>query len=189
MTLEQTNENLGCLVATAKISHIYMKLTKHDVVMRAARLGVLVAGLCLSITGPTFAASAFAGFEGSWRGQGTVSLTDGSREAIRCRALYGVRSDDALSVDVNCASDSYRVHILANVVAKGNALSGSWQETTRQLGGTVTGRVPKPGELQAAFETMGGGLQLSARVDQRRQVVIMNSQGTDLQAISISFTR
>lgn len=132
----------------------------------------------------------FAGFGGSWRGGGDVTLADGSREAIRCKAAYGVRGDgDALSVDIDCASDSYRVHIIANAVAQGDGFAGSWQETTRGIGGTVTGRVPASGEMRATFETMGGGFQLSARVGGRRQVVEITSQGSDIRAVGIVFTR
>lgn len=119
-----------------------------------------------------------------------MSLNDGSREILRCRASYGVRSSgDALSVDMNCKSDSYRVHIVANVVAQGTTLSGSWQETTRHVEGTVTGRIPMPGEMQASFEAMGGGLQLGARTNGSLQAITINSQGSAIQSISLLLKR
>ena len=150
----------------------------------------MLSAVFVASASPGDAASVFSGFEGHWRGGGTVSLTDGSREAIRCRATYALRGDGgSLSVDVNCASDSYRVHIAANVVAQGDAFSGNWQETTRQVGGAVTGRIPAPGEMQASFETMGGGIQLGATVRGRRQALTMRSQGSDIQAVDISLSR
>lgn len=136
------------------------------------------------------ASSVFSDFGGDWRGNGIISLTDGSQEKIRCRAGYGVRGDgNALSIDVNCASDSYRVHIVANAVAQGNTFSGTWQETTRQVSGDVTGRIPAAGEMQASFEVMGGGLQLSARTNGRRQDIVIQSQGTDIRGVTISLKR
>lgn len=151
-----------------------------------------LSGLLMVPAGTSSAASegVFADFGGNWRGRGTVSLTDGSHEAIRCRAAYGIRSDgDALSVDVNCASDSYRVHIVANVVAQGTSFSGTWQETTRQVGGNVTGSIPAAGEMQASFQAMGGGLQIGARANGRRQAVTIQSQGSDIQGVSITLKR
>lgn len=166
------------------------KATHPTMLSCLLRTGALSVASCLTFAAPASAATVFDGFEGTWRGRGTVSLTDGSREAIRCRAVYGLRGDgNALSVDVNCASDSYRVHIVANAVAQGSALSGSWQETTRQIGGTLTGRVPAYGEMQASFETTGGGLQLGAHTDGRRQAITIEAQGSDIRSVDISLKR
>ena len=132
----------------------------------------------------------FAGFGGRWEGRGTVSLTDGSREALRCKAVYGVGGDgNALSVDVNCASDSYRMHIVSSVVADRGRFSGSWQETTRQVQGSVTGLLPEPGVMQANFDALGGGIQLGARMDGRHQAITIKSQGTDIEGVDIILKR
>ena len=164
-----------------------MRLNTSFNLLRAASLS---GALLLALSVPVSAASVFSGFEGAWRGRGNISLSDGSHEAIRCHGAYGLGgAGNALSVDVNCASDSYRIHIVANVVAQGNIFSGSWQETTRQLGGTVTGRIPTQGEMQASFEAMGGGLQLGARTNGRRQAITIQSQGSDIQGVSISLKR
>ena len=72
------------------------------------------------------------------------------------------------------------MNLVSNVVARGGALSGSWQETTREISGDVSGSVPEPNTLQASLQTMGGGLQLGARINGRRQVITITSQGSDI---------
>ena len=103
-------------------------------------------------------------------------MTDGSQEKIRCKASYSVGpSGEALNINVNCASDSYRVNIISNVVADGTSFSGTWRETTRQADGKVTGRVPAPGELQASLDGTGFGIQL--RRYHERQAASRNHPG------------
>ena len=49
----------------------------------------------------------FAGLAGSWTGSGSISLSDGSKERLRCRATYQVSAADArLQQSLCCASDS-----------------------------------------------------------------------------------
>ncbi|MBV5270452.1 MAG: hypothetical protein JZU55_11835, partial [Afipia sp.] len=70
---------------------------------RAAVTAIL--GLSL-VSAESFAQSGqpFAGMSGVWSGKGSISLEGGTREAIRCRATYAVRSDgNALQQTLRCA--------------------------------------------------------------------------------------
>ncbi len=139
---------------------------------------------------PAWAAGPFAGFDGEWSGNGDIAMTDGSREKIRCKASYSVGpSGEALHISMNCASDSYRVNIISNVVAQGNDFQGTWRETTRQVDGQVTGHVPQPGEFQASLNGTGFSIQLAATSNGRQQAVTIQSQGTDVQTVKISLRR
>ncbi len=136
---------------------------------------------------PAIAAGPFAGFAGEWTGGGDIAMTDGSQEKIRCKASYSVGpSGEALNINVNCASDSYRVNIISNVVAQGTSFSGTWRETTRQADGKVTGRVPGPGELQASLDGTGFGIQLAATTNGKQQAVTIQAEGTDVKSVKIS---
>ena len=111
-------------------------------------------------------------------------MTDGTRETIRCKARYKIGSGgEALGINVLCASDSYRVHILSHVVVQGETFSGSWQETTRQISGNLTGDIPAP--YQASLQTLGGGLELGARTNGRQQAITITSQGSDIAGADI----
>ena len=67
----------------------------------------------------------FAGMAGNWAGGGSVTLDDGSRERIRCRASYAV-AGPSMTMTLTCASDSYKFNLQANVVDQGGAVSGTW---------------------------------------------------------------
>src|SRR5436305_6246272 len=83
----------------------------------------------------------FAGLAGAWSGGGTVTLDDGSTERIRCRATYAVgEGGNGLNQSLTCASDSYRFNLSSNVVSRGGSLSGTWNESSRGVSGTLEGR-------------------------------------------------
>src|SRR4051812_42764726 len=61
---------------------------------------------------------AFAGMAGNWSGGGTITLDDGSRERVRCRAGYQVAGPN-MTMALTCASDAYKFNLGANVVDQG----------------------------------------------------------------------
>ena len=150
----------------------------------------LVGLLSAATLTPAAAAGPFANFAGEWTGGGDINMVDGSHEKIRCKASYGVGpSGDALNINVNCASDSYRVNIISNVVAQGSSFSGTWRETTRQVSGDVTGQIPGPGQYQANLQGTGFGLELAATSNGKIQAITINAQGADVQSVKISLRR
>ena len=162
--------------------HSLLSLSKKIGV--AGALATLLSTACFT---PAVAAGPFAGFAGEWTGGGDISMTDGSQEKIRCKASYSVGpSGVTLNINVNCASDSYRVNIISNVVAQGSSFEGTWRETTRQADGKVTGRVPTPGELQANLDGTGFGIQLAATTNGKQQSVTIQAEGTDVKTVKIS---
>ena len=136
-------------------------------------------------------ASPFAGFAGTWSGGGDVNLTDGSHEKVRCKAEYSVPpSGEKLHIAMNCASDSFKVQVISNVVSDGNGgLSGVWRETTRQGEGSVSGQVVGPGQITANLEGTAYGIQLSVNTRGNQQSVAIQAQGTDVQSVRISLRK
>lgn len=83
----------------------------------------------------------FAGMAGNWSGAGTVTLDDGSTERIRCRASYAVGAGgNGLQQTLTCASDSYKFNLATNIMAQGSAISGTWNESSRNINGNLEGR-------------------------------------------------
>ncbi len=156
-------------------------------------------GAALGIAGALLAAPVaqaqgsgpFAGLTGAWAGNGSINMTDGSKESIRCRASYSVPpSAEKLHIELNCASDSYKVQVISNVVADaGGNLSGTWREVTRQAQGDVTGKVQPGGQVQASLGGTGFSAQLSISTRGSRQTVAISSQGTDVQNVNIELHR
>jgi hypothetical protein len=131
----------------------------------------------------------FSGLSGSWSGSGTVTLSNGSSERIRCRATYVVGSGgNNLQQELRCASDSYRFELRGNVTHSGGQISGNWSEATRNTGGNVSGRASE-GYVQAVVlgPAFAANLAVTTRGD--RQSVTIRSEGAEVSHVSITLSR
>ena len=128
----------------------------------------------------------FAGMAGNWAGGGTVTLDDGSRERLRCRASYAV-AGASMTMTLTCASDAYRFQLGANVVDQGGAVSGSWSETSRNISGTLQGR-GGGGSFEVLASTGGFNANISLRTAGNRQSISMRAD-SQFRAASISLSR
>ena len=132
----------------------------------------------------------FKGLTGAWSGTGTISVSNGSNERIRCRASYSVPpSGEKLHQELRCASDSYKFEVNSNVVAdEGGSLSGTWTETTRQVTGAVSGKVT-PGEIHTQVNGTGFSATLAVSTKGGKQAVSIRPEGTEIKAIEIEMKR
>ena len=84
--------------------------------------------------------SPFTAMSGSWSGSGTITTSSGTKERIRCRAKYDVDGAGSnLDLTLRCASDSYNFELQSNVTHSNGAVSGTWSENTRRVGGNIEG--------------------------------------------------
>jgi hypothetical protein len=132
----------------------------------------------------------FAGLSGPWSGAGTVTMTNGATQRIRCKASYAVNATGrAVQQSLRCASDSYRLEIRSNVVSEGGSLSGSWAEATRGMSGNVSGRA-SGAKILANVAGAGFTARLDVRTQGDRQSVTLKPQGdTEVSAVSISLRK
>jgi hypothetical protein len=131
-------------------------------------------------------ASAFAGMAGTWSGPGTVTLDDGSSERIRCRASYKVAGAN-MEMVLTCASDSYRFNLQAAVVAAGGQVSGTWSETSRNVGGNIQGRGAN-GSFQVVAEAAGFNASISLRTAGNKQQIALKAD-SQFRAANISLSK
>jgi hypothetical protein len=132
----------------------------------------------------------FGGLSGSWSGTGSIAVSNGANERIRCRASYSVTpSGEALHQELRCASDSYKFEVSSNVLASEDGdLSGTWTENTRQVTGAVSGRVT-PGQIQTVVNGTGFSASLLVSTKGNRQAVSIRPEGTDIRSIDIDMRR
>jgi len=84
----------------------------------------------------------FVQLGGAWAGTGTIKLVDGGTERIRCKASYDLVSGVQVTLNLTCASDSYKFVLLGSMEASsGGAITGNWTEQTRNVAGRVSGHV------------------------------------------------
>jgi hypothetical protein len=133
-------------------------------------------------------AGPFAGLAGSWAGTGAITLSSGSRERIRCRAVYEAPGGKTLALRLRCASDSYNFDLIANLTHQGDAISGSWSETSRNVSGSVSGRAAG-GTIQAVASSAVFSANLTLTTHGTKQSVSIRSPGTDLTEAAITLNR
>lgn len=165
-----------------------MKLFTAKLIRRSASAAGLLAGLALSAPASFGQSAPFAGFAGSWSGKGTVTLSDGSKENIRCKASYRVgRGGMAMNQSLRCASDSYRFDLSSDVVSHGSEITGQWSEANRNLFGSLRGRAGG-GEIEVFVQAAGFAANLTIRTQGNRQSVWITSRG-EIRNVSITMAR
>ena len=128
----------------------------------------------------------FAGLAGTWSGGGTVTLDDGSSERIRCRATYRVGGPN-MDMTLTCASDAYKFALQAAVVDQGGNVSGTWTETSRNIGGSLQGR-GGGGNFQVIAQAAGFSARISLRTAGNRQTVDMSAD-SQFRAVHMSLSK
>jgi hypothetical protein len=107
------------------------------------RIGVLVLLGSFFLMTPTEALPHPGPFErmsGTWSGSGKVVFSDGHDEPIRCRLGNDVGgAGSLLELHLRCASASYNFEVQSAVTAHQGAVSGNWNETSRNIKGKLLG--------------------------------------------------
>ena len=165
-----------CLIGASKALVIYGVVT------------VLAVALS-SPSGAQRAASIFERMSGQWTGEGTIRMTGGGTERIRCRATYRAHdSGGTLRQEMLCASDSYKFQVTSDLIQRAETISGQWVETTRNVSGNIVGQVS--GDLiQARVQGAVFAASFAVSTIGDRQAVTIAPQGIDVIEVAITMSR
>lgn len=130
--------------------------------------------------------STFAGMAGTWSGGGTVTLDDGSNERIRCRATYKV-AGSSMEMVLTCASDAYKFNLSAAVAAAGGEVTGTWTESSRNVGGSIQGR-GAGGSFQVVAQAAGFAANIGLKTTGHKQYISMKAD-SQFRAANISLSK
>jgi hypothetical protein len=130
----------------------------------------------------------FSELEGLWTGDGTVTLSSGAQEPVRCRVQYSVvDSGEKLQQALRCASPSYRIEVNAEYTHSAGAVSGLWTETTRKVSGNVAGRAS--GDRIEAQITGPFSAHLVLATTGTRQAVTVQPKSADVREVSVELRK
>ena len=119
------------------------------------------------------------GLDGSWSGNGTVALSDGTTERIRCKASYKVNGTGlGLKQTLRCASDSYKFDLSSDVTSQGDRISGNWSEASRNIFGNLQGTAGG-GQIEVFVEAAGFAANLTLRTTRQQADGADQFQGRD----------
>jgi hypothetical protein len=165
-----------------------MKLFGSSLFGQAIKAAGVGAALMLSVSAGHAQSAPFAGFSGAWTGNGTVVLSDGTTERIRCKADYKVNDTGlALKQSLHCASDSYKFDLSSDVTSYGDRISGSWSEASRNIFGNLQGTAGG-GRIEVFVEASGFAANLTLTTTGNKQVVQISSKG-EIRGVNITMTK
>src|SRR6266700_3097975 len=125
--------------------------------------GIGAALLLMSVATGHAQSGPFEGFDGAWSGNGTVALSDGTTERIRCKADYKVNGTGlGLKQSLRCASDSYKFDLTSDVTSQGDRISGNWSEASRNVFGNLQGTAGG-GRIEVFVEANGFAANLDRK--------------------------
>ena len=157
--------------------------------MHAMRL--FAAASCMFLCTAAWAAGAtpIGEMAGYWTGAGSVTLSSGNTERVKCAVIYKV-SDDGSQIrqSIRCASTDYSINATAELRVKGEQVSGSWEEKTYSATGEVTGRYNGESfvlSIQGASFTAAMNVTLSAC----KQSINIAPKGLDVNRINIGLSK
>jgi hypothetical protein len=142
-------------------------------------------------SGHTQSIAPFDRLAGQWSGSGTIDLSNGSREPIKCRAAYDVLGDQKkLQLNIRCASDSYNFDLQASANYSAGAISGIWSESTHNVGGTISGKADGD-RFQVLARSQSFSATLTLITHGGRQSVLIRSQNAqaNVKGASINLKR
>ena len=152
----------------------------------AAAISIL--GLYFVCAPPSAQSAELSSLAGAWAGAGTIALSDGSIERLRCRAAYRVDgSEKGLQQSLRCASDSYKFDLSSDLVSQSGRISGTWSESSRGISGSLEGRVGG-GRITALVESAGFSANIRVTTVGQNQSVSIVSRGV-IRQVSISMVR
>src|ERR1700720_1313992 len=165
-----------------------MKLFGSSLFGQAIRAAGVGAAFMLSVSAGHAQSGPFAGFNGAWSGNGTVALSDGTTERIRCKADYKVDATGlALKQSLHCASDSYKFDLSSDVTSQGDRISGYWSEASRNVNGSLQGTAGG-GQIEVFVEASGFAANLTLTTTGTKQTVQISSKG-EIRGVNITMVK
>ena len=147
----------------------------------SSTLVVLSAPHAIAADGP------LAHFAGNYSGNGKITVKDGTSERIRCRSTNSA-SGNGLSLSMRCASDSYKFDLGSEITASGNEISGSWNETTRGVTGSLSGKISGT-TITATANAVGVTAGLAIHTSGHSLTVSIRSPGSEVSEVSVAMTK
>jgi hypothetical protein len=139
--------------------------------------------------GATAGTGPFAAWAGSWAGNGVATNSDGVNERVRCTVKYVSESGGhTVQIDLRCASDSYSAQFTGSIVETGDSLSGNWFESTRRIGGKISGRASSH-QIDARADGETFTALLTVITQGTRQSFSMESPGAKMSKFSVTLNR
>ena len=123
---------------------------------------------------------------GSWKGGGTFSLTDGTKERISCNGYY-TGGGSQLGLAILCKGPNNKIHMRGKLSLNGSQISGHWEERTYHAEGALKGKATNKRLSMHISGNVSGSMTVA--YSKRQQNVTIRTSGTALKTVSIKLSR
>jgi len=154
------------------------------------RVAVFAAVMALAGAAQAQNSGPFDRLAGKWSGAGNLSIGNGSKERIRCRANYDVRGAGTfVRIELRCASDSYKFELQSDATYQNGRVTGNWNERTRGAAGRLAGGVKGERiDVQVDGQSFSAVLTLTTR-GEKQSISITAPLGSEMAEASITLNR
>jgi hypothetical protein len=133
----------------------------------------------------TLSAAPIEDISGYWSGSGSVIMSNGKTESVKCAVTYKVSEGGGqVRQSMRCASADYSINALAELQIKGSHVSGSWEEKTYSATGQVTGRYTGD-TFVLSIEGANFTAAMNVSLSDCKQSISIAPKGLDVSKISI----
>jgi hypothetical protein len=150
-----------------------------------------ILAFALSLALPVVALAVNSPFDrlaGQWSGAGTIQMSDGNSEALRCRASYDVLSEGAgVQLAIRCAGQSYSFDLRSSAQHEGGKITGVWNESTLNTGGQLSGSA-KGDSIRIMANGQAFSAALTLVTNGNKQSVTIKSQQPNSKVVGATMT-
>jgi hypothetical protein len=152
-------------------------------VINAQCVAILV--LAVSVAAPPISASPLTDLPGRWSGRGSIKMSNGNSEQLKCVATYFVAGGgSSLQQNLRCASMSYKIDSRASLQVNGGRVSGERHEKLYSVDGSVAGRITGNG-FNLAIQGGNFSAEMSVTASMCKQSLTITPRGFDIAEISM----
>jgi len=154
-------------------------------------MNILVRLTAAAIPAMLFVCAALAdpidGLAGYWSGNGSIALSNGKTERVKCQVFYKSEGSQ-IRQTMRCASADYNINSSADLHVKGGQVSGTWEEKTYAAKGDVTGRYGG-GSFALSIQGASFSAVMNVALSNCRQSLNITPQGLDITRVSITLAK
>jgi len=146
-----------------------------------------MAAIAVLAMAQTVSADPIEELAGFWSGSGSVVLTNGKTERVKCQVFYKT-GEGSIRQTMRCASADYSINSLAELRVKGGQVNGSWEEKTYAAKGAVSGRF---GGEDFILTIQGGNFSAAMNValSNCKQSISISPQGLEVSKVAIALAK
>lgn len=131
-------------------------------------------------------ANPVANLPGRWSGPGSIVMSSGESEQMRCVATYFVEgSGNSVKQNLRCASQGYKIDAVTNLSVANGRVSGAWEERTWDTKGSIRGDV-NGDAFNLTIDGPGFTAAMAVKTDNCRQSISITPRGNAVARISMN---